>query len=176
MAAAGNGSRLFFIRDALPSGQFHSNPVPIMIKRLNKFIISSIWSIRWRPSLAVFLGACAGLSLTATVLPEVIAGAGFNDSFSARMDLAGFALYSVMWWALGGWSAQKTGNTWMGGVVLGLVGLTSAVFFTAMTYGMGAPLLLLSGGGGLAYGALGGMLIATALIDPGKTNANKAVP
>lgn len=137
-----------------------------MIKRLNKFIISSIWSIRWRPSLAVFLGGCAGLSLTATVLPEVIASTGMNDSFSARMDLAGFALYSVLWWALGGWSAQKTASTWLGGVVLGLVGLTSAAFFTAMTYGMGTELLLLSGAAGLAYGAVGGMLIATALVQP----------
>jgi len=137
-----------------------------MIKRLNKFIIAQIWGIRWRPSLAVFLGACAGLSLTATVLPEVIASAGINDSFSARMDLAGFAMYSVLWWAVGGWSAQKTGSTWLGGAVLGLVGLTSAAFFTAMTYGTGTQLLLLGGGAGLAYGAVGGMLIATALVLP----------
>lgn len=139
-----------------------------MIKRLNKFIIATIWSIRWRPSLAVFLGACAGLSLTATVLPEVLASAGINDSFSARLDLAGFAIYSIMWWAVGGWSAQKTANTWLGGLVLGLVGLTSAVFFTAMTYGYDLNLLLLGGAAGLAYGAVGGMLIATALVQPKK--------
>lgn len=139
-----------------------------MIRRLNKFIIATIWSIRWRPSVAVLLGACAGLSLTATVLPEVLASAGINDSFSARMDLAGFAIYSIMWWAVGGWSAQKTGSTWLGGLVLGLVGLTSAAFFTVMTYGYDLNLLLLGGAAGLAYGTVGGMLIATALVQPKK--------
>jgi len=142
-----------------------------MIKRLNKFIIEKIWSIRLRPSVAVLLGGCAGLSLTATVLPEVLASAGINDSFSARIDLAGFAIYSVIWWAVGGWSAQRTGNAWLGGLVLGLVGCTSAAFFSAMTYGTGTQLLLASGGAGLVYGAVGGMLIAAALIEPKKSPA-----
>lgn len=143
-----------------------------MIKRLNQFIISKIWGIRLRPSVAVFLGGCAGLSLTATVLPTAIASLGQIDDFSARIDLAGFAVYSVLWWALGGWSAQKTGNTWAGALVLGLVGLTSAVFFTGMAYGIALPLLLLSGGAGLAYGAVGGMLIATALAEDKKPTLN----
>jgi len=137
-----------------------------MIKRLNKFVISFFWSIRWRPSLAVFLGACAGLSLTATVLPTALAAAGVTDDFSARIDLAGFAIYSVLWWALGGWSAQKTGGTWAGAAALGLVGLTSAAFFTWMTYGMVAQALLLGAAAGLAYGVVGGALIATALRSP----------
>lgn len=137
-----------------------------MIKRLNQLVISFFWSIRWRPSLAVFLGACAGLSLTATVLPAALASAGVTDDFSARIDLAGFAIYSVLWWALGGWSAQKTGSTWGGGAALGLVGVTSAAFFAWMTYGVVAQALLLASAAGLAYGVVGGALIATALRSP----------
>ena len=136
-----------------------------MIKRINKFIISLFWGIRLRSVGAAFLGGCAGLSLTATVLPAALAGAGLTDSFSARIDLAGFAIYSVMLWAVGGWSAQRTGNTWLGGLVLGLVGGISGAIFTALAYGAETGLLLLGGGAGLAYGAVGGMLIATALAE-----------
>jgi hypothetical protein len=145
-----------------------------MIKRLNKFIISFFWSIRLRPTVAAVLGAFAGLSLTATILPTAIAAMGVTDDFSARMDLAGFALYSVLWWALGGWSAQKTGNTWAGALVLGLVGATSGAFFTAMTYGLGSKVLLVGAAAGLAYGVVGGMLIATALAEPKESASDGA--
>jgi len=143
-----------------------------MIKRINKFIVSIFWGIRLRPTGAVFLGGCAGLSLTVTVLPEVLASAGLTDSFSARIDLAGFAIYSVMLWAVGGWSAQRTGNAWLGGLVLGLVGGLSGAIFTALAYSAGTKLLLLSGGAGLAYGAVGGILIATALAESKTTASN----
>lgn len=137
-----------------------------MLKRLNKFIIAKIWSIRLRPAGAAFLGACAGLSLTSTILPEVIAAVGVSDSFSVRVDLAGFAVYSVMLWAVGGWAARKTASALRGAVVLGLAGSASAALFVGMAY-PGVPVLLLLGAAaGLVYGAFGGMLIAAALGDP----------
>ncbi len=136
-----------------------------MIKRLNKFIVSLIWGIRLRPTGAVILGGFAGLSLTSSVLPEALAAVGLTDSFSARIDLAGFAIYSVMLWAVGGWSARRTGNTWLGGLVLGLVGGVSGAIFTMLAYGAGTLPLLIGGGTGLAYGAIGGILIATALAE-----------
>lgn len=134
-----------------------------MFKRLNKFILSKIFGIRLRGVGAVFLGGCAGLSLTTTVLPTVIETMGVKDSFSARIDLAGFAVYSVMLWGVGGWAARKTASTLGGGIIVGLVGLISAAVFTHMAYGAGVELLLLGGAAGMLYGTFGGMLIAAAL-------------
>lgn len=136
-----------------------------MIKRFNKFIISKILGIRPRPVGAAFLGGCAGLSLTTTILPEVISALGIADSFSARIDLAGFAVYAVMLWAVGGWAAQKTASSLGGAAVLGLVGAISAAIFAGMTYGADMTMILFDGAAGLAYGAVGGLLIASALAD-----------
>jgi hypothetical protein len=102
-----------------------------------------------------FSTPCAGLSLTITVLPTVIETLGVNDSFSARIDLPGFAVYSVMLWGVGGWTARKTASTLGGGIILGLVGLISAAVFTQTA--------LLGGAAGMIYGIFGGMLIAAAL-------------
>lgn len=146
-----------------------ADPIPDrgnMIKRLNKFILSKIMGIRIRSVGAVLLGGCAGLSLTATILPTVISTLGLTDSFSARLDLAGFAVYSFMLWAVGGWAAQKTASTQAGGVILGLVGLISGALFTGMAFGAGVKPLLIGGATGLAYGTIGGMLIANALRQP----------
>jgi hypothetical protein len=134
-----------------------------MIKRLNNYVLSKIMGIRLRSVGAVFLGGFAGLSLTTTVLPEVIATLGVTDSFSARIDLAGYAVYSFMLWAVGGWAAQRTASTQAGGVVLGLVGLVSGAIFPYLGFGAATELLLACAAAGLAYGTVGGMLIAAAL-------------
>ena len=134
-----------------------------MIKRLNRYVLSKIMGIRLRPVGAVFLGGFAGLSLTTTILPEVIAALGVTDSFSARIDLAGFAVYSFLAWAFGGWAAQRSASTQAGGVVLGLVGLVTGAFFAFLAYGAVTELLLVCAAAGLAYGTVGGMLISAAL-------------
>ena len=134
-----------------------------MIRRLNKYIVSKIMGIRLRPTGAVVLGGFAGLSLTTSVLPTIISTLGVTDSFSARIDLAGFAVYSIMLWAVGGWAAQRTASAQAGAVVLGLVGLASGATFAGLAYGAEKELLLLCAAAGLAYGTFGGMLIAIAL-------------
>jgi hypothetical protein len=134
-----------------------------MIKRFNSYVLSKIMGIRLRSVGAVFLGGFAGLSLTTTVLPEVIATLGVTDSFSARIDLAGYAVYSFILWAFGGWAAQRTASTQAGGVVLGLVGLVSGAIFAYLGFGAVTELLLACAAAGLAYGTVGGMLIAAAL-------------
>ena len=136
-----------------------------MFKRFNQFIVAKIWSIRLRPTAAAFLGACAGLSLTSAVLPEVIAFLEVTDSFSARIDLAGFAVYAVMLWAVGGWAWQRTASPLGGAIVLGLVGSVSSAVFLGLAYGTVPEMLLFGGAAGLFYGTLGGMLIATALAE-----------
>ena len=137
-----------------------------MIKRFNKFMLAKIMGIRLRSVGAVFLGGCAGLSLTATILPTVISTVGLTDSFSARLDLAGFAVYSFLLWAVGGWSAQRTGSTQAGGVIVGVVGMVSGLLFTGLSFGTDIMTLLTGGAAGLAYGTVGGMLIANALRQP----------
>ena len=134
-----------------------------MIKRLNNFILSKILGIRLRPTGAVILGGFAGLSLTASVLPTVISFLGATDDFSARLDLAGFAVYAFLVWAVGGWAAQRGTSAQAGAVILGLVGLVSAAIFTGLAYGAELELILLCAAAGLAYGSIGGMLIAIAL-------------
>ena len=137
-----------------------------MIKRHNQYVLSKIMGIRLRPTGAVFLGGFAGLSLTTSILPTVISTLGVTDSFSARLDLAGFAVYSVILWAIGGWAAQRTASAQAGALVLGLAGSISAAIFAGMAYVAEQELtllLLLCAAAGLAYGALGGMLIALAL-------------
>ena len=134
-----------------------------MINRLNRYILSKILGIRLRPTGAVFLGGFAGLSLTTTILPTVISILGATDDFSARLDLAGFAVYSFLVWAVGGWAAQRTASAQAGAVILGLVGLVSAAIFAGLAYGAEQELIMLSAAAGLAYGSIGGMLIAIAL-------------
>ena len=144
-----------------------------MIKRLNNYILSKIMGIRLRSVAAVFLGGFAGLSLTTTILPTVISVLGVTDDFSARLDLAGFAVYSFMLWAIGGWVAQRRASAHAGAVILGLVGAVSAAIFATMAYGAAKEvlmLLLLCAAAGLAYGTFGGMLIAMAL---GENNRSK---
>ena len=136
-----------------------------MIKRLNKYIVSKIMGIRLRPVAAVFLGGFAGLSLTSTILPTVISVLGFTDDFSARLDLAGFAIYSFMVWALGGWLCQRRASAQAGALILGLTGLLSAAIFAALAYGAAQEVLLICAAAGLAYGTFGGLLIAIALGD-----------
>lgn len=134
-----------------------------MINRLNRFILSKILGIRLRPTGAVILGGFAGLSLTTTILPTVISILGVSDDFSARLDLAGFAVYSFLVWAVGGWAAQRTASAQAGAIILGLVGLVSAAIFAGLAYGAEQELILLCAAAGLAYGSIGGMLIAIAL-------------
>lgn len=134
-----------------------------MIKDLNRFILSKILGIRLRPTGAVILGGFAGLSLTTTILPAAISILGVIDEFSARLDLAGFAVYSFLAWAVGGWAVQRKGSPQGGAVILGLLGAVSAALFAGLAYGAEKETILLCAAAGLAYGSIGGMLIAIAL-------------
>jgi hypothetical protein len=136
-----------------------------MIKRLNNFILSSIKRIRLRPVGAVILGGFAGLSFNSTILPTVMSSFGVVDEFSARWELGGFAVYTIMVWSVGGWAARKTANPMAGGVILGLVGLVSGSLLTEAAIGSDLKLLAIGGVAGLLYGAIGGMMISSALCD-----------
>ncbi|HBA87503.1 MAG TPA: hypothetical protein DCZ75_05795 [Geobacter sp.] len=146
-----------------------ADPMPTrenMIKRFNNFILSSLKKVRLRSVGAVLLGATAGVSFNATVLPTAVSSLGLTDEFSARWALGGYAVYTLMVWAVGAWTARRTGNTALGGAVLGLVGLVSGALLAGAAFGTGLSFLLAGGGSGLIYGGIGGMLIANSLQTP----------
>jgi hypothetical protein len=123
-------------------------------------------SIKFRSIGATVLGGFAGLSLTTTIIPTALTTMVGMDSFSARWGLGGFAVYSMMAWAVGGWAVQRTGNKMLGAIILGFVGLVTGLLFTGVGLGLEMDLLLAGGGAGFLYGAVGGMILADALRNP----------
>jgi hypothetical protein len=136
------------------------------IRRFNEGILKFVMSIKFRSIGATLLSSFAGLSLTTTIIPSAISFTGIMDDFSARWALGGFAVYSMMAWAVGGWAAQKTGSRLLGAIILGFVGLTTGLLFTGVGIGTDTNILLTGGGAALLYGAIGGMIIADALRNP----------
>lgn len=137
-----------------------------MFRNLNAGIVRYIMGIRFRAIGATILASFAGLSLTTNIIPSAISMMGLMDSFSARWELGGFAVYSMLAWGMGGWAVQKTGDKKPGAIVLGMVGLTTGLLFTAVGIGTEMNVLLVGGGAALLYGAIGGMIIGDALRDP----------
>ena len=80
-------------------------------------------------------------------------------------DLVGgdLDLVVVAFTAVGGWAVQRRASAQGGAVILGLLGSVSAALFAGLTYGAEKELVLLCAAAGLAYGSIGGMLIAIAL-------------
>jgi len=132
-------------------------------------VLNFLKRIRLRSVGATILGGFAGLSLTTSIIPTAMSYLGITDSFSARFALAGYAVYSVMAWSVGGWAAQKIGDRGFGALILGLVGAVSGLVFTGLGLGTHAIVLLIGGGAALLYGAIGGMLIADALREPDRS-------
>jgi len=142
------------------------NMIVKMFRNFNAAIVRFAMGIRFRAVGASILASFAGLSLTTNIIPSALTMMGLMDSFSARWDLGGFAVYSMMAWAVGGWAVQKTGDKRMGAIVLGIVGLITGLLFTGVGIGTQANLLLTGGAAALLYGAIGGMIIGDALRDP----------
>ncbi len=142
------------------------NMILKMFRTFNAAIVRFVMCIRFRAIGATLLASFAGLSLTTNIIPSAISMMGLMDSFSARWGLGGFAVYSMMAWAVGGWAVQKTGDKRMGAIVLGTVGLITGLLFTAVGIGTAPNILLAGGGAALLYGAIGGMIIGDALRDP----------
>jgi len=136
------------------------------IRSFNAGILAFIMGIKFRSIGAVMLCSFAGLSLTSTIIPTALSFNGIMDDFSARWGLGGFAVYSMMSWAVGGWAAQKTGSRKLGAIILGVVGLVTGLLFTGVGIGTEAKTLLTGGAAALLYGAIGGMIVADALRDP----------
>ena len=142
------------------------NTILKMIRRFNAGILKFVMGIKLRSTAATLLGGCAGLSLISNVIPSALSLTGAMDSFSARWSLGGYAVYSVMAWAVGGWAVQKTGDKKPGAILLGSVGLASGLLFTWAGIGAELDVLLTGSIASLLYGAIGGMIIGDALRNP----------
>lgn len=145
------------------------NKAPMTLKTIRSFntgIVAFIMGIKFRAIGATLLSSFAGLSLTSNIIPSALSMVGIQDSFSVRWALGGFAVYSMMAWAVGGWAAQRTGDKRLGAVILGIVGLSTGLLFTAVGIGTDLKIMLAGGGAALLYGAIGGMIIADALRSP----------
>jgi hypothetical protein len=142
------------------------NMILKMFRNFNAGVVRFVMGIRFRAVGATLLSSFAGLSLTTNIIPSAISMMGFMDSFSARWEMGGFAVYSMMAWGVGGWAVQKTGDKRMGAIALGAVGVTTGLLFTGIGIGTQANILLTGGGAALLYGAIGGMIIGDALRDP----------
>lgn len=137
-----------------------------MIRRFNSAVIKFIMTAKLKTIGAMIICSFAGLSLTTTVIPSAFEMSGIMDSFSARWDLGGFASYSMVIWAVGGWKLQKRGSKLLGAIILGSVGLCSGLIFTGAGIGMNLTFLAVGGGIALVYGAVGGMIVADAFRSP----------
>lgn len=142
------------------------NMILKIIRGFNDGILKFIMSIRFRSIGATLLSSFAGLSLTTNIIPSAMEFTGNMDSFSARWGLGGYAVYSMMAWAVGGWAVQRTGDKKMGAIILGFVGMVTGLLFTGVGIGTEIKLLLTGGGAALLYGAIGGMIIGDALRNP----------
>ncbi|MDD2272574.1 MAG: hypothetical protein PHP95_00045 [Desulfuromonadaceae bacterium] len=142
------------------------NMVLKMIRNFNAGILKFVMSIKLRSVGATILGGFAGLSLTSTVIPSAMSLMVDMNTFTARWGLGGYAVYSIMAWAVGGWAVQRTGDKKLGAIILGTVGLVTGLVFTIAGLGTETNILLTGAGASLLYGAIGGMIIGDALRNP----------
>lgn len=133
------------------------------IKKINDGILQLFKRVKMRSLGAILLGGCAGLSLTASVLPTVFSSLGHSDSFSIRWVLAGYATYAMMAWGVGGWAARRIGNPAAAAIIMGVLGLVSGLLLTYAEIDRSLTMLLAGGGAAMLYGGIGGLLIATTL-------------
>ena len=144
----------------------NGNMIVKLFRRFNAAVIHFIMSIRFRAIGATILGSMAGLSLTTTIIPTAMTTILGMDTYLSRWGLGGFAVYAMMAWAVGGWAGQRSGNKMLGAIILGIVGLSTGLLFTAVGLGAEMNLLLTGGGAGFLYGAIGGMIVTDALRNP----------
>lgn len=142
------------------------NMILAMIRRFNAAVLKYILTTKLRTIGATILGSLAGLSLVSNIIPSAMEYTGAMDSFSARWELGGFAVYSMIIWGLGARSAQKFGDKKLGAIIMGSVGCASALIFTAVGITTEITTLMTAGGVALLYGAFGGLLIADAFRSP----------
>ncbi|HIJ94330.1 MAG TPA: hypothetical protein HPP94_01030 [Desulfuromonadales bacterium] len=142
------------------------NMIFALIRRFNAAVLKYILTAKLRTIGATILGALGGLSLVSNIIPSAMEYSGIIDSFSARWELGGFAVYTMIIWGFGARSTQKIGSKIHGAIILGAVGCASALIVAGVGINTELYTLMTAGGVALFYGAFGGLLIADAFRSP----------
>lgn len=150
------------MRTEVSTMENRENMILALIRRFNAAVLKFIMTARLRTIGASMLGALAGLSLVANIIPTAMEYNGIMESFSARWALGGFAVYTMIIWGIGARSAQKIGSKLYGAVILGSVGCASGLIVSGVAINTELTTLLTGGGVALLYGAVGGMIIGDA--------------
>ncbi len=113
----------------------------------------------WRALFGALVGGMGGVSLTATLLPYIIAQFMGRISLEAVVNMRGMALLMALLWAIGGGIVGWLGGERTGAVVLGLCGLVTGLTL-ALIAAPDSPLVIALGlMVGLLYGAVGGFIM-----------------
>ncbi len=120
-----------------------------------------------RTGLGMVLGGFAGLSLTLSILPMLVAWSGFTDSMLAMLAFRQFESLVSLLWAGGAGVVAWKGGAKFGGAALGVVGLATGYGLQSLAFGEAPfPILFLAAVGGGAYGVVGGVLLGSVFRPP----------
>lgn len=119
---------------------------------------------RWvRGIFGTILGGFAGLSLTSSVLPTVIAGLTGDDSFFIRFALSDYAAHAFLLWAVAGWALTRHPSMKMGALIFLLVGAISGAGLGIAALGAGPTVLACSTVASAVYALIGGLMLGRIL-------------
>lgn len=113
----------------------------------------------WRALFGALVGGMGGVSLTATILPYVIAQFMGRISLEAVVNMRGMALLMALLWAIGGGIVGWLGGERPGGIVLGLCGAVTGLTLALIAAPDNPLVIVLGVAVGLVYGALGGIIM-----------------
>jgi hypothetical protein len=112
------------------------------------------------------LGGCAALSLTAIVLPSVLATTGLHEELLVRSEIAGYTMSCVLVYAIGGGLTAWVGIPKRGTLILGGIGLLCGVAIALGLYPGETDRLLSMVLAAGAHGAVVGLLLGHVLQKP----------
>jgi len=106
------------------------------------------------------LGLAAGMSLTTTIIPTVVTTVVGGEHFFVRYALADYFAHTALVWGAAGWASGRVGSYPVGAVIMGVVGGVSSLLLAVASLGTTLPILASATGGGMVYGAIGGLIIS----------------
>jgi len=119
---------------------------------------------RWvRSIFGTILGGFAGLSLTSSVLPTVIAGLTGDESFFIRYALSDYAAHAFLLWAVAGWALTRHPSMKMGALVFLFVGALSGAGLGYAALGSDPTVLACTIVASAVYALIGGLMLGRIL-------------
>ena len=130
-------------------------------------------SKKWvRHTIGAVLGGCAALSLVAVVLPTFLSTTGMLEELLIRSEIAGYTLYCVLAFAVGGWLVARVGIPKRGALILGGIGLLCGAVLALVVYPGETDRFLTMAVAAGAYGAVVGLLLGHMLQKPREGEAD----